>query len=97
MDAVNHPPPPLPPPLGSQVTLEDLERVMQRRRLPRSHARSLLRRVRRHWLASSFGWAEFHALMEAREPAMLRAFTSLCLAASGTLKKSQVRGGEREG
>ncbi|CAI5500548.1 unnamed protein product [Closterium sp. Naga37s-1] len=75
-----------------QVKLEDLERALKRRRLPAAHARPLLRRLRRHWLASSFGWEEFQSFMEAKEPAMLRAFTSLCVGSSGTLQKGQVRG-----
>ncbi|CAI5994665.1 unnamed protein product [Closterium sp. NIES-64] len=73
-----------------QVKLEDLERALKRRRLPAAHARPLLRRLRRHWLASSFGWEEFQSFMEAKEPAMLRAFTSLCVGSSGTLQKGQV-------
>lgn len=73
-----------------QVTLADLEHAMRRRRLPQGYAREMLRRVRRHWLAKSFGWPEFQALMEQKEPAMLRAFTSLSVSASGTLQKEQV-------
>ncbi|GJP35182.1 hypothetical protein CLOM_g19692 [Closterium sp. NIES-68] len=73
-----------------QVRLEDLERALKRRRLPVAHARPLLRRLRRHWLAASFGWEEFQSFMEAKEPAMLRAFTSLCVGSSGTLQKGQV-------
>ncbi|CAI5990942.1 unnamed protein product [Closterium sp. NIES-65] len=84
-----------------QVKLEDLERALKRRRLPAAHARPLLRRLRRHWLASSFGcvgcdWSngstgreEFQSFMEAKEPTMLRAFTSLCVGSPGMLQKGQ--------
>eukprot|EP00897_Mesotaenium_endlicherianum_P005961 jgi/Mesen1/5393/ME000268S04588 len=73
-----------------QVGLDDLEAAMRRRRLPRRYARAFLRRARRSWLASSFGWEEFLSLMEQREPSMLRAFNSLVVAPSGALQKSQV-------
>lgn len=73
-----------------QVTLPDLEHAMRKRRLPKHYAREMLRRARPHWLASSFGWPEFQALMEQKEPSMLKAFTSLSVSSSGTLQKGQV-------
>lgn len=73
-----------------QVTLDDLEIAMKRRRLPQRYAREFLRRTRKHWFAKSFGWSEFQLLMEQKEPMMLRAFTSLSLSKSGTLQKNQV-------
>ena len=73
-----------------QVRLEDLESAMRRRRLPPSYAKEFLRRTRRHWLATSFGWEEFRSLMEQKEASMLKAFNSLDLSTSGTLQKSQV-------
>ena len=68
---------------------------MRRRRLPVKYAREFLRRTRRNWLASSFGWEEFRTLMEQKEAGMLRAFTSLSVNSSGTLQKSQVGEAER--
>ena len=73
-----------------QVRLEDLESAMRRRRLPPHYAKEFLRRTRRHWLATSFGWEEFRSLMEQKEASMLRAFNSLNINTSGTLQKSQV-------
>ncbi|KAF9593418.1 hypothetical protein IFM89_022883 [Coptis chinensis] len=73
-----------------QVTLEDLEIAMRRRRLPRRYAREFMRRTRRHLLSKSFGWKQFLTLMEQKEPTILRAYTTLCLSKSGTLQKSQI-------
>lgn len=73
-----------------QVTLEDLEAAMRKRRLPMQYAREFLRRTRKHWFAKSFGWSEFLSLMEQKEPMMLRAYNSLSLSKSGTLQKGQV-------
>ena len=73
-----------------QVTLEDLEVAMKKRRLPQRYAKEFLRRTRKHWFAKSIGWSEFHMLMEQKEPKMLRAFTMLSLSNSGTLQKNQV-------
>ncbi|KAH7300747.1 hypothetical protein KP509_24G077700 [Ceratopteris richardii] len=73
-----------------QVTLEDLEVAMRKRRLPQKYAREFLHRTRKSWLAKSFGWSEFLSLMEQKEPMMLRAYNSLSLSKSGTLQKSQV-------
>ncbi|XP_024380816.1 uncharacterized protein [Physcomitrium patens] len=73
-----------------QVTLEDLEVAMKKRRLPLRYAKEFLRRTRKHWFAKSIGWSEFHMLMEQKEPQMLRAFTTLSLSKSGTLQKNQV-------
>lgn len=73
-----------------QVTLEDLEAAMRKRRLPQQYAREFLRRTRKNWFAKSFGWNEFLSLMDQKEPMMLRAYNSLSLSKSGTLQKSQV-------
>lgn len=73
-----------------QVTLEDLEAAMRKRRLPQQYARAFMSRTRKHWFAKSFGWNEFLSLMEQKEPTMLRAYNSLSLSKSGTLQKSQV-------
>lgn len=73
-----------------QVTLEDLEVAMRKRKLPRRYARDFLRRTRRHLFSSSIGWKQFLSLMEQKEPTILRAYTTLCLSKSGTLQKSQI-------
>ncbi|KAJ4851050.1 hypothetical protein Tsubulata_048944 [Turnera subulata] len=73
-----------------QVTLEDLEIEMKRRKLPRRYAREFMQRTRRHLFSKSFGWKQFLSLMEQKEPTILRAYTSLCLSKSGTLQKSQI-------
>ncbi|XP_031485297.1 uncharacterized protein LOC116254218 [Nymphaea colorata] len=73
-----------------QVTLEDLEIAMRKRRLPRRYAHDFLRRTRSHLFAKSFGWSQFLSLMEQKEPTILRAYTTLCLSKSGTLQKSQI-------
>jgi len=73
-----------------QVTLEDLQVAVQKRRLPRRYAREFLRRTRTHMFAKSIGWKQFLSLMEQKEPTMLRAYNTLCLSKSGTLQKSQV-------
>ncbi|XVE75332.1 hypothetical protein DITRI_Ditri12bG0086000 [Diplodiscus trichospermus] len=73
-----------------QVTLEDLEVAMRKRKLPRRYAREFMRRTRRHLFSKSFGWKQFLSLMEQKEPTILRAYTSLCLSKSGTLQKSQI-------
>ncbi|KAG9453366.1 hypothetical protein H6P81_006270 [Aristolochia fimbriata] len=73
-----------------QVTLEDLEIAMTKRRLPRRYARDFLRRTRSHFFSKSIGWKQFLTLMEQREPTILRAYTTLCLSKSGTLQKNQI-------
>ncbi|XWS07900.1 hypothetical protein CRYUN_Cryun41cG0032100 [Craigia yunnanensis] len=74
----------------SQVTLEDLEVAMRKRKLPRRYAREFMRRTRRNLFSKSFGWKQFLSLMEQKEPTILRAYTSLCLSKSGTLQKSEI-------
>ncbi|CAN8316530.1 unnamed protein product [Cochlearia groenlandica] len=73
-----------------KVTLEDLEIVMRRRKLPRRYAKEFMRRARSHLFSKSFGWKQFLSLMEQKEPTILRAYTSLCLTKSGTLQKSEI-------
>ncbi|BBG97851.1 mitochondrial substrate carrier family protein [Prunus dulcis] len=73
-----------------QVTLEDLEIAIRKRKLPRRYAHEFMRRTRRHIFSKSFGWKQFLSLMEQKEPTILRAYTSLCLSKSGTLQKSEV-------
>ncbi|CAN1257959.1 S-adenosylmethionine carrier 1, chloroplastic/mitochondrial [Linum perenne] len=73
-----------------QVTLEDLEIAVRRRKLPKNYARDFMRRARSHLFSKSFGWKQFLSVMEQREPTILRAYTSLSLSKSGTLKKSEI-------
>ncbi|KAG5533268.1 hypothetical protein RHGRI_027455 [Rhododendron griersonianum] len=73
-----------------QVTLEDLEIAMRKRKLPHRYAREFMSRTRRHLFSKSFGWKQFLALMEQKEATILRAYTSLCLSKSGTLQKSEI-------
>ncbi|KAJ4977901.1 hypothetical protein NE237_008681 [Protea cynaroides] len=73
-----------------QVTLEDLEVAMGKRRLPRRYAQEFMCRTRRHLFSKSFGWKRFLSLMEQKEPTILRAYTTLCLSKSGTLQKSEI-------
>ncbi|XP_002529704.2 uncharacterized protein LOC8264240 [Ricinus communis] len=73
-----------------QVTLEDLEIAMRKRKLPSRYAREFMQRTRSHLFSKSFGWKQFLSLMEQKESTILRAYTSLCLSKSGTLKKSEI-------
>ncbi|XP_042505420.1 calcium-dependent mitochondrial ATP-magnesium/phosphate carrier protein 2 isoform X3 [Macadamia integrifolia] len=73
-----------------QVTLEDLEVAMRKRRLPRRYAREFMHRTRSHLFSKSFGWKQFLSLMEQKEPTILRAYTTLCLSKSGTLQRSEI-------
>ncbi|XVE68957.1 hypothetical protein DITRI_Ditri09bG0111800 [Diplodiscus trichospermus] len=73
-----------------QVTLEDLEVAMRRRKLPLRYAREFMRRTRSNLFSKSFSWKQFLSLMEQKEPTILRAYTSLCLSESGTLQKSEM-------
>ncbi|KAJ6317532.1 hypothetical protein OIU76_013136 [Salix suchowensis] len=73
-----------------QVTLEDLENALRKRKLPRKYAREFMHRTRSHLFSKSFGWKQFLSLMEQKEPTILRAYTSLCLSKSGTLQKSEI-------
>lgn len=73
-----------------QVTLEDLEIAMKKRRLPGKYAREFLCRTRKHLFSKSIGWKQFLSLMEQKEPTILRAYTTLCLSKSGTLQKHQI-------
>uniref|UniRef100_A0A5B6ZI54 Putative Mitochondrial substrate carrier family protein isoform 1 n=1 Tax=Davidia involucrata TaxID=16924 RepID=A0A5B6ZI54_DAVIN len=73
-----------------QVTLEDLEVAMRKRKLPRRYAREFMHRTKRHLFSKSFGWKQFLSLMEQKEPTILRAYTTLCLSKSGTLQKSEI-------
>ncbi|XP_016506606.1 uncharacterized protein LOC107824374 isoform X1 [Nicotiana tabacum] len=73
-----------------QVTLEDLEIAMRKRKLPKRYAHEFMRRARSHLFSKSFGWKQFLSLMEQKEPTILRAYTSLALSKSGTLQKSEI-------
>ncbi|KAL7184624.1 hypothetical protein ACSBR2_026716 [Camellia fascicularis] len=73
-----------------QVTLEDLEIAMRKRKLPRRYAHEFMHRTRSHLFSKSFGWKQFLSLMEQKEPTILRAYTTLCLSESGTLQKSEI-------
>ncbi|XP_039002467.1 mitochondrial substrate carrier family protein C-like [Hibiscus syriacus] len=73
-----------------QVTLDDLEVAMRKRKLPHRYAREFMRRTRSHLFSKSFNWKQFLSLMEQKEPTILRAYTSLCLSKSGTLQKSEI-------
>ncbi|GFP82636.1 probable S-adenosylmethionine carrier 2 chloroplastic [Phtheirospermum japonicum] len=73
-----------------QVTLEDLEVAMRKRKLPKRYAHEFMRRAKSHLFSKSFGWKQFLSLMEQKEPTILRAYTSLCLSKSGTLQKSEI-------
>lgn len=73
-----------------QVTLEDLEIALRKRKLPRRYAQEFMRRTRSNLFSKSFGWKRFLSLMEQKEPTILRAFTTLCLSKSGTLQKSEI-------
>ncbi|RAL40303.1 hypothetical protein DM860_006373 [Cuscuta australis] len=73
-----------------QVTLEDLETAMRKRKLPKRYAREFMHRTRSHLFSKSFGWKQFLSLMEQKEPTILRAYTSLRLSKSGTLQKSEI-------
>ncbi|XP_050210030.1 uncharacterized protein LOC126660516 [Mercurialis annua] len=72
------------------VNLEDLEIAMRKRKLPPRYAREFMQRTRSHLFSKSFGWKQFLSLMEQKESTILRAYTSLCLSKSGTLKKSEI-------
>ncbi|KAK3135934.1 hypothetical protein QOZ80_5BG0425510 [Eleusine coracana subsp. coracana] len=73
-----------------QVTLEDLEVAMRKRRLPRRYARDFLQRTRSNFFSKSIGWKQYLSLMEQKEATILRAYTTLCLSKSGTLHKNQI-------
>ncbi|CAA2977617.1 mitochondrial substrate carrier family C [Olea europaea subsp. europaea] len=73
-----------------EVTLEDLEVAMRKRKLPKRYAHEFMHRTRSHLFSKSFGWKQFLSLMEQKEPTILRAYTSLCLSKSGTLQKSEI-------
>ncbi|KAL2526339.1 mitochondrial substrate carrier family protein [Abeliophyllum distichum] len=73
-----------------EVTLEDLEVAMRKRKLPKRYAHEFMRRTRSRLFSKSFGWKQFLSLMEQKEPTILRAYTSLCLSKSGTLQKSEI-------
>lgn len=73
-----------------QVTLEDLEVAMRKRKLPRRYAKEFMSRAKSHLFSRSFGLKQFLSVMEQKEPTILRAYTSLCLSKSGTLKKSEI-------
>lgn len=73
-----------------QVTMEDLEIAMRKRKLPNRYAREFMGRTKSHLFSKSFGWKQFLTLMEQKEPTILRAYTTLCLSKSGTLKKSEI-------
>ncbi|GMJ11947.1 S-adenosyl methionine transporter-like [Hibiscus trionum] len=73
-----------------QVTLDDLEVAMRKRKLPQRYAREFMRRTRSHLFSKSFNLKQFLSLMEQKEPTILRAYTSLCLSKFGTLQKSEI-------
>ncbi|XP_057445756.1 uncharacterized protein LOC130737915 isoform X2 [Lotus japonicus] len=73
-----------------QVTLEDLKIAMRKRKLPQKYAHEFMKCTRNDLFSKSFSWKRFFTLMEQKEPAILRAYTSLCLSKSGTLTKSEI-------
>ncbi|ONK62438.1 uncharacterized protein A4U43_C07F3860 [Asparagus officinalis] len=78
-----------------QVTLEDLEIAMSKRRLPKRYARELLRCTRRHLFSKSISWKEFLSLMEQKELAILRAYSTLSFGDSLTPQGNQIAGSLR--
>ncbi|KAJ8747263.1 hypothetical protein K2173_014409 [Erythroxylum novogranatense] len=54
-----------------QVTLEDLEIAVKKRKLPYKYARDFMRRAKSHLFSKSFGWKQFLSLTEQREPIIL--------------------------
>ncbi|XP_052185439.1 uncharacterized protein LOC127797024 isoform X2 [Diospyros lotus] len=73
-----------------QVTMEDLEVAMRKRKLPWRYAREFMHRTRSNLFSKSFGWKQFLSLMEQKEPTILRAYMTLCLSKSGTLQRSEI-------
>ncbi|KAI3470422.1 hypothetical protein Pfo_027085 [Paulownia fortunei] len=73
-----------------QITLEDLEIAMRKRKLPKRYAQEFMQHTRSYLFLKSFGWKQFLSLMEQKEPTILRAYTCLCLRKSGTLQKSEI-------
>ncbi|XP_043700944.1 calcium-binding mitochondrial carrier protein SCaMC-1-like isoform X2 [Telopea speciosissima] len=73
-----------------QVTLEDLEVAMRKRRLPQRYAQEFMHRTRSHLFSKSFRWKQFLSLMEQKEPTILRAYTTLCLSEFGTLQMNEI-------
>lgn len=71
-----------------QVSLEDLEVAMSKRRLPKRYAWEVLRCSRGH-LSKSIGWKQFLSLMEQKEMAILHAYTTLCSSKSGIPEENQ--------
>ncbi|KAL5565278.1 hypothetical protein UlMin_028442 [Ulmus minor] len=66
-----------------QVTLEDLEIAMRKRKLPRRYANEFMRRTRSHIFSKSFGWKQFLSLIEQKEPTILRSEVLASLKNSG--------------
>ncbi|KAL5564338.1 hypothetical protein UlMin_027502 [Ulmus minor] len=66
-----------------QVTLEDLEIAMRKRKLPRRYANEFMRRTRSHIFSKSFGWKQFLSLIEQKEPTILRSEVLALLKNSG--------------
>lgn len=73
-----------------QVTLEDLEIAMRKRKLPRKYAKDFFRRTRSHLFSKSFGWKQFLSSIKQKDPTILQAYTTLCLSKSGTLQKNHI-------
>lgn len=74
-----------------KLTVDDIRAEMHKMKLPSSYVKKFMHSRYRHWPTNSIGWTEFFALIQEKEPIMIRLFNSLGVSKHGTLQRSHVK------
>ena len=64
---------------------------MRKRNLPQWYAKAFMEKAKPTFFARTIGWEDFKSVMDERESTMLRAFNSLGLSRSGTMRPADVK------
>ena len=64
---------------------------MRRRNLPAWYAKVFMEKAKPNFWSRTIGWEDFKSVMDERESSMLRAFNSLGVGRSGTMKEADVK------
>lgn len=74
-----------------KLNVDDIRAEMHKMKLPSSYAKKFMHSKYRHWPTNSIGWTEFFALIQEKEPIMIRLFNSLGVSKYGTLQRTHVK------
>lgn len=78
---------------NGRVSAEDVKAILRQRKLPESYGSEFIKAARgNRWWSGTIDWEEFKAMVDEREPKMLRAFTSLEVNSAGSLEPGSIKG-----